>query len=129
VSLIRRAENVILDGQSRHRVAIHGLLQKIDNLNRVMADFLLNGELPKEIRKYRPIGHREGVKEMIDLKQAHKPRKRTKQELIEGMVRTLLDHNYSVNEIMELTCTSYLVEVQGSCLQISDAREIFFSEP
>ena len=60
---------------------------------------------------------------MINLKQIHKRKvRKTRQQLIEGMVETLLDHGYSVNEIQELVTVPYLLEVKGSCMDISDAK-------
>jgi len=58
---------------------------------------------------------------MIDLKTIHKT-KRTKQELIEGMVLTLLERGYSVNEIQQLMSVPRLLEVENSILTISDAK-------
>ena len=60
---------------------------------------------------------------MINLKQIHKRKVRgTRQQLIEGMVETLLDHSYSVNEIQELLTVPYLAEVKKSCMNIFDAK-------
>ena len=60
---------------------------------------------------------------MINLKQIHKRKvRKTKHQLIEGMVETLLDHGYSVNEIQELMTVPYLVEVRGSCMEIFDGK-------
>ncbi len=58
---------------------------------------------------------------MIDLKNIHKP-KRTKHELIEGMVLTLLERGYSVSEIQQLVSVPRLIEVEDSILTISDAK-------
>lgn len=64
-----------------------------------------------------------GVEEMIDLRRVRKSRKsnQTIQDLIEGMVETLLDHGYSVNEVQELTSKIYLLQVTRTNLKITKA--------
>ncbi len=58
---------------------------------------------------------------MINLKKVRSSRG-TKKELIEGMVKILLEHGYSVNEIQELVAVPYLLEVKGSCMDIFDVK-------